>query len=124
MEAYHKVPAIYLVSLDLNTFERFRARVWKLDPDKHEMFSDRYKEWMEKLGKPKLKDPKRPGVNFQLFPPRNKTNDDYARHGNGRSNGFDPIKIKLEGVKGAELLFLAEEHEHGKIELKFPKFDQ
>ena len=120
MEGYLKVPSIYLVSLDLNSFEKFRARVWKIDPRKHKVFNRRYIEWMEKLGKPKLKDPNRPGVNFQLFPPRNKTNDNFARHGNGRKNGFEPIKVMLEGLDGAILIFKAEENEKGVIELKYP----
>ncbi len=118
MESYLYVPAIYLVSLDLNAESRFRARIWKLDPDKHKLFKQRYLEWMEKLGKPKLKDPSRPGVNFQLFPPHNKTEETYARHGNGRKNGFAPIKILLEDVEGAELIFKAEENEKSEIELK------
>ncbi|MBI2632698.1 MamI family restriction endonuclease [Candidatus Pacearchaeota archaeon] len=120
MENYLKVPAIYLVSLDQNPSGRFRARVWKIDPKMHKIFVQRYHEWMEKLGKPKLNDPKRPGVNFQLFPPRNKSNDNYARHGNGRENGFEPIKVMLEGVNGAQLLFMAEENEQGIITLKSP----
>lgn len=121
MESYLKVPAIYLVSLDWNSQNRFRVRIWKLEPSKHELFKSRYKEWMERLGKPKLKDPKRPGVNFQLFPPRNKRDDTYARHGNGRKNGFAPIKIYLEGVEGARLLFKAQENEKGVIELSSQK---
>lgn len=118
MESYLKVPAIYLVSLDLNANGKFRARVWKLDPRNHTKFNRRYKEWMKKLGKPKLKDPKRPGANFQLFPPRNKTNDNYARHGNGKENGFEPIQILLEGTTGSELIFKAEENNRGLIEIK------
>lgn len=76
MEAYLKVPAIYLVSIDLNKDNLFRARLWKINPREHETFNSRYKEWMKVLGLPKLRDPKRPGVNFQLFPPRLKTDDD------------------------------------------------
>jgi len=117
MESYLKVPAIYLVSLDFNPKNKIRIRLWKLDPDKHETFSKRYKEWMEKLGKPKLKDPRRPGINFQLFPPRNRTSDNFARHGSGRKNGFKPIRIYLDGVEGSKLLFKVEENEKG-IELK------
>lgn len=109
MEGYLKVPAIYLVSIDLNKDSLFRARMWKINPREHEAFNSRYKEWMKVLGLPKLKDPKRPGVNFQLFPPRLKTDDNYARHGNGRSNGFDPLKIMLEGVEGAKKILHAEE---------------
>lgn len=112
MKSYLYVPTIYLVSIDLNKNNLFRARVWKLDPKKHDFFRRRYKEWMKILGKPKLKDPKRPGVNFQLFPPRLKTDDNYARHGNGRKNGFQPLKIKLENVKGAKKILHAEEKNH------------
>lgn len=109
MKSYLKVPAIYLVSLDLNEHNHFRARIWKLDPKKHTLFKNRYKEWMKVLGIPKLSNPKRPGVNFQLFPPKLKTNESFARHGNGRKNGFIPIKIKLQDVKGSKLIFHAEE---------------
>lgn len=109
MEAYLQVPWIYLVSVDLSPEGLFRVRVWRIDPRKHKMFNARYKEWMQKLGLPKLKDPNRPGVNFQLFPPRFKTEENFARHGNGRSNGFDPVKIELEGVKGAKKILHTEE---------------
>lgn len=111
MEGYLIVPFIYLVSLDLNPEGLFRARAWKLNPREHLVFNQRYKEWMEKLGIPKLKNPNRPGVNFQLFPPRFKTDDNFARHGNGRSNGFTPIKIELENNTGAELILHAEQRE-------------
>jgi hypothetical protein len=50
-----------------------------------------------------------------------KTNDNYARHGNGKENGFEPIKVMLEGVDGAQLLFMAEENEQGTLNLKFPQ---
>lgn len=117
MELYLNVPSIYLVSIDLNTKDLFRARVWKLDPRKHKVFNDRYKEWMKKLGLPKLKDPRRPGVNFQLFPPRFKTDDNFARHGNGRKNGFIPIKIELEDKVGSKKILHIEETSLHKIEI-------
>lgn len=101
-------PAIYLVSMDLNRNEHMRFRVWKLLPRQHGTFRARYMEWMEKLGYPKLRDPSRAGVNFQLFPPRNKTQDDYARHGNGKKDGFERLKIQLNDGNGARLLFHAE----------------
>lgn len=116
MEAFLTFPAIYFVSMDLNSEGNFRTRVWKLDPSKHVLFRKRYLEWMKKLGKIKLEDPGRPGINFQLFPPRNKTNEDFARHGNGRVNGFTPIKIKLENVQGAKKILHAEE-KNGVIEI-------
>jgi len=109
MKSYLKVPYIYLVSLDFNKNDKFRARAWQINPREHKMFNARYKEWMNKLGIPKLKDPKRPGVNFQLFPPKYKTDDEFARHGNGRKNGFVPIKVELSGVTGAKKLLHAEE---------------
>lgn len=118
MECYLNVPFIYLVSIDLNKDELFRARVWRLQPKEHKIFNARYWEWMKRLGIPKLSDPKRPGVNFQLFPPRFKTDDNFARHGNGRSNGFTPIKIELENVPGAKLILHAEER-NSKIEILF-----
>jgi hypothetical protein len=118
MESYLQAPALYLVSIDLNKDNKFRARLWKLNPREHKVFNNRYKEWMKVLGLPKLSDPKRPGVNFQLFPPRLKTDDNYARHGSGRSNGFEPIKIMLEGVEGAKKILHAEEKD-GKIHILF-----
>ncbi|AKM82912.1 hypothetical protein A2422_02990 [Candidatus Woesebacteria bacterium RIFOXYC1_FULL_31_51] len=116
MESFLSFPALYLVSMDLNPAGKFRTRVWKLDPNKHILFRKRYLEWMEKLGKVKLGDPGRPGINFQLFPPHNKTDESFARHGNGRTNGFSPIKIELEGVQGAKKILHAEEN-NGVIEV-------
>jgi type I restriction-modification system DNA methylase subunit len=79
---------------------------------------NRYIEWMEKKGYPKFQNTTDyPSVNFQLFPPRSGTDENYARHGNGRSNGFKPIKIYLEGVDGSELIFRADETENGRIEI-------
>lgn len=109
-----KYPAIYLVSMDLNPNNDPRFRIWKLLPNKHETFRARYEEWMQKLGYPKLADPRRPGINFQLFPPRNRSNDDYARHGNNRRNGFVRIKIYLDDAVGSRLIFHAEA-ENGEI---------
>jgi hypothetical protein len=109
MKMYLRVPFIYLVSLDLNSDNKFRARVWRLNPREHNVFNARYCEWMKKLGIPKLKDPKRPGVNFQLFPPHLKTDDNFARHGNGQENGFPPIEINLESVAGSQKILHAEE---------------
>lgn len=111
MESFLSVPAIYLVSMDLSPTGNFRTRVWKLDPRKHIVFRERYIEWMKKLGKPKLLKENRPGINFQLFPPHFKTNEEFARHGNGRKNGFTPRKIKLENSKGVKKILHAEEKE-------------
>jgi len=109
MTKYLEVPFIYLVSMDLNSNDAFRVRVWKLNPREHKDFNARYLEWMEVLGKPKLKNPNRPAINFQLFPPRFKEDDNYARHGNGRSNGFDKLKVFLEEVHGSKKILHAEE---------------
>jgi hypothetical protein len=110
-------PAIYLVAMDFNPEEHMRFRVWKLLPQKHKLFKERYEEWMQKLGYPKLSDPKRPGVNFQLFPPKNKIADDYARHGNNRAGGFKRIQVELDDGVGAKLIFHAE-IQKGEIILK------
>lgn len=118
MEGYLKVPKLYLVSLDVNPKEEIRARIWELDPRTHEAFRTRYEEWMQVKGYPKLSDSDRPGVNFQLFPPRNRTNETFARHGNGRVNGFEPLKIHLENVPGSRLIFHAEEKEGVMVLLK------
>jgi hypothetical protein len=109
MLSYLEVPAIYLVSLDLNEQENFRARVWRLDPRTNKNFNERYREWMERLGLPKLKNPLRPSANFQLFPPRCRTDQNFARHGNGRLDGFQPIVIELEDGKTSKKILHAEE---------------
>jgi hypothetical protein len=110
-------PAIYLVSLDLNPQHRFRARVWKLDPTLHQPFRDRYVEWMEKLGKPKLKDPDRPYANFQLFPPRLETDENFARHGNGRD--FQRLRIELEHPPMSNKIFHAAQNANGELSLVY-----
>ena len=101
-------PAIYLVSMDFNPEDDMRFRVWKLLPKRHTIFRYRYEEWMEKLGYPKLADPTRPGINFQLFPPRMRSTDEFARHGNNRKNGFKRIEMPLDDGLGARLIFHAE----------------
>ena len=63
---------------------------------------------MQKLGYPKFADPSHKSINFQLFPPRNGTDDNYARHGNGRENGFSKLNIPLENTEGATLIFRAD----------------
>lgn len=108
MKAFLTYPSIYLVSMDINNRNNFRFRVWKIDPRTHTILNTRYKEWMDKLGYPKLNGSDRKAVNFQLFPPRYKTNENYARHGNGRSNGFDQLNIPLQGIEGAEIILHCE----------------
>lgn len=120
MESLLDYPSIYLVSIDLNPNESVRVRVWKLYPKKHDAFKKRYIEWMEKLGYPKLRNPKRQAVNFQLFPPRHKFSDTYARHGNGKENGFDKLEIKLEEETGSNLIYWSEIEENNII-VKFIK---
>lgn len=125
MESFLDYPSVYLISIDHNTVERIRIRVWRVIPHLHEELKNRYIEWMDLLGKPKLNDPKRPGVNFQLFPPRNGTNDTYARHGNGKSNGFEQLQIELQKSPGSQLIFHAEEFINGedKSMIKILHFD-
>lgn len=108
MKAFLAYPAIYLVSMDTNSSENFRFRVWKINPREHTILKARYEEWMRVLGYPKLEADDRKAVNFQLFPPRNGTNENYARHGNGRSNGFAKLEVPLEDTQGAELLLHCE----------------
>ncbi|MDD7334040.1 MAG: MamI family restriction endonuclease [Lachnospiraceae bacterium] len=109
MERFLEYTAIYLLSIDYNTDNNFRIRIWKVNIQEHTILRNRYIEWMNKLGYPKFADTaKKPSVNFQLFPPANGTNQTYARHGNGRANGFEKLQIPLENTPGSELIFKAE----------------
>lgn len=109
MERFLEYKAIYLLSIDHNPENNYRIRIWKVNIQEHEILRARYIEWMNKLGYPKFADTtKKPSVNFQLFPPNNGTNQNYARHGNGRQNGFEKLQIPLENTAGAELIFKAE----------------
>lgn len=109
MERFLEYPAVYLLSMDLNTQKKFRTRIWKIDITKHSLLRERYQEWMEKLGYPKFASSNEESVNFQLFPPHNATEENFARHGNGRTNGFSKLNIPLEGIDGAKLIFRADE---------------
>lgn len=107
---------IYLLSMDLNTEGRFRTRMWKINIREHTILRNRYIEWMNILGYPKFNTvANQPSVNFQLFPPHSGTEESFARHGNGRSNGFPKLEIPLENTPGGELVFRADEDEHGNI---------
>lgn len=108
MERFLDYKAIFLLSIDLNPKHQYRIRIWKVDIHKHSLLRNRYKEWMQKLGYPKFADPSHKSINFQLFPPRNGTDDNYARHGNGRENGFSKLNIPLENTEGATLIFRAD----------------
>lgn len=113
MERFLTYESLYLLSMDLNTDSRFRVRIWKINVLEHDLLRNRYIEWMDKLGYPKFRDESRPSVNFQLFPPHNGTDESFARHGNNRANGFRAIQIPLENYHGAELIFRADDTEHG-----------
>lgn len=113
MERFLTYKAIYLLSMDLNTHSRFRVRIWQIDIQKHKILRERYIEWMEKLGYSKFQDSARPSVNFQLFPPRSETEENYARHGNNRQNGFKAIQIPLEDYPGARLILRADDTDKG-----------
>jgi hypothetical protein len=117
MLSFLKVPFIYLVSLDSTEADHIRIRIWKLNPREHMDFNRRYKKWMRIKGYPKLKNASRPAINFQLFPPRNKTLDDFARHGNGREDGFAPLQIKLEGVEGCTKILHLEADSAGELQV-------
>lgn len=109
MERFLYYKAIYLLSIDYNTEHNCRIRIWKITIKEHTILRERYIEWMNKLGYPKFADTSRkPSVNFQLFPPSSGTNENYARHGNGRANGFSKLQIPLENTPGAKLIFKAE----------------
>lgn len=85
-----------------------RFRVWRLVPREHQIFRERYTEWAKRLGYQKLDNPARPAINFQLFPPRDQTEETFARHGNGRAGGFAKLQIPLEGIAGSRLTYHAE----------------
>lgn len=108
MERFLDYKAIFLLSIDFNPNNQYRIRIWKVDIHKHTLLRERYKEWMQKLGYPKFADPNHKSINFQLFPPRNGTDENFARHGNGRANGFEKLNIPLENVDGASLIFRAD----------------
>lgn len=109
MERFLEYTAIYLLSIDYNADNNFRIRIWKVNIQEHTILRNRYIEWMNKLGYPKFADTaNKPSVNFQLFPPANGTDQTYARHGNGRANGFKKLQIPLENTPGSELIFRAE----------------
>ena len=116
MERFLEYEKIYLLSMDLNTQGKFRTRMWKVDITKHIQLKERYIEWMDKLGYPKFNTASdQPSVNFQLFPPHSGTEETFARHGNGRSNGFDKLQVNLENTAGSELVFRADENDNGVI---------
>lgn len=109
MERFLDYKAIYLLSIDNNHNGDFRIRIWKINIHEHTILRNRYIEWMNKLGYPKFADTaNKPSVNFQLFPPNNGTDENFARHGNGRDNGFPKLHIPLENTPGSELIFKAE----------------
>lgn len=106
MERFLNYPAIFLLSIDFNPEGNYRIRIWKVDIKKHTILRNRYIEWMNKLGYPKFRDTSHKSINFQLFPPHNGTEETFARHGNGRENGFPKIRIPLEDSSlGSELIF-------------------
>lgn len=108
MERFLTYKAIFLLSIDLNPQNQYRIRIWKIDILKHTILRNRYIEWMKKLGYPKFADRSHKSINFQLFPPRNGTNENFARHGNGRDSGFVKLRIPLENTTGSELIFRAD----------------
>lgn len=108
MERFLEYRAIYLLSIDLNTERQYRIRIWKVDIHRHAILRNRYIEWMDKLGYKKFADKEHKSVNFQLFPPRNAANENFARHGNGQDSGFKKMIIPLEDIDGSELIFRAD----------------
>lgn len=109
MEQFLNYSMLYLTSIDLSPENNCRIRIWKLDLNTHPILRNRYIEWMNLKGYPKFNDKaNRHDVNFQLFPPRNKTNETFARHGSDRHGELPPIQIPLENITGSELIFKAE----------------
>lgn len=107
MEKFLTYTSLYLLSIDQNPYNKIRIRIWKIDVTKNELLTERYKLWMNTKGYVKFKNNKNESVNFQLFPPRNKTNETFARHGNNRLNGFPAIEINLEDNESTKLIFYA-----------------
>lgn len=64
MERFLDYPAIYLLSMDLNSLGGFRTRIWKVNVQKHIILRKRYIEWMQKLGYPKFESKEEQSVNF------------------------------------------------------------
>jgi len=123
MFAYLECKWIYLVSIDKHG-AAVRVRVWRLSPGEHQPFNQRFKDWAERVGFPifRKRGKRRNDANFQLFPPRNGSADDYARHGGGGPAGprkvrFAELKIMLEEPPGSVLLFHAEQQDGGKFRL-------
>jgi hypothetical protein len=123
MFAYLKCKWIYLVSID-NYESGVRVRVWRLSPKTHRPFKRRFNDWAKKVGFPifRKRGRIRKDANFQLFPPRNGSEDDYARHGGGGPAGpkkvrFDELKVKLNKPPGSVLLFHAGQKGKGKFKL-------
>ena len=109
MEQFLNYSMLYLTSIDLSPENNCRIRIWKLDLNTHPILRNRYIEWMNVKGYPKFNDKaNRHDVNFQLFPPRNKTNETFARQGSNRHGELPPIQIPLENITGSELIFKAE----------------
>lgn len=117
MERFLTYDAIYLLSIDRTQNTNIRVRIWKVNIQEHDILANRYQEWMEVKGYPKFRNTDRHSVNFQLFPPKTNTNENFARHGNGRANGFPQLNIPLEDTDGSELIFHAEESITGDVEV-------
>ena len=114
---------IYLVSTD-NFGAGVRVRAWRMSPKVHGAFAKRFRLWAKKVGFPIFRQPgkKRKDANFQLFPPRNGSADDSARHGGGGPAGpnkvrMPELKIMLNEPPGSDLLFHAEQEGESKFKL-------
>ena len=112
MERFLEYSSIYLLSIDHNPQNDTRIRIWHINIREHTILRERYILWMNQKGYPKFADTNnKPSVNFQLFPPADRTNQSYARHGNNRANGFPALRIPLQDTPGGELIFEAIIHD-------------
>jgi len=123
MLTYLKCKWIYLVSIDKHG-AGVRVRAWQMSPKNHKAFGKRFRLWAKQVGFPIFRQPgkKRKDANFQLFPPRNGSDDDYARHGGGGPAGPNKVRmaeleIMLNQPPGSVLLFHAEQEGDGKFKL-------
>ena len=107
MERFLSYTSLYLLTIDLDSNNLMRIRIWNVDVTKNETLKQRYNEWMQIKGRPKFNSTESVSVNFQLFPPRMGEDSHIARHGSNRAGEMPPIEIDLEDGISSKLIFSA-----------------